>query len=118
MTRPQHAENLNIRTKGLVVFLFTFVPGILSFYLVKRTPRIRGQGLGLGVLEFSANRFEQIDSDRTGSGRFGSVRTGSGRTGSVRNGPGRFGSVRTAGPNQGLGLGLDLGFGSWCWVLV
>ncbi len=58
------------------------------------------------------------DSDRTGSGRFGSVRTGSGRSGSVRNGPGRFGSVRTAGPNQGLGLGLDLGFGSWCWVLV
>ncbi len=46
-------------------------------------------------------------SDRTRTGRFGSVRTGSDR----------FGSVRTAGPDQylvlGLGLGLDFGLGSW-----
>ncbi len=42
---PQHAEYLNIRTEGLEVLLFTYVPGVLSFYVVKRTPRIHPESL-------------------------------------------------------------------------
>ncbi len=54
----------------------------------------------------------RIRSIRTGPVLVGSVRFGPVLVGSVQTGSGRFGSVRTAGPDQGLGLSLDLGFGS------